>query len=48
MGKYAPDETVPTNLNLRGRHRNWADQKNKNLSAVVRDALDERMGDGDE
>jgi len=44
MPEYAHDEIVSTNLSLRGRHRNWADNQNINLSAEVRDLLDERMG----
>lgn len=32
-----------THLNLYERHIRWARENNKNLSAEVRDALDERM-----
>ena len=48
MPDYEHDELVPTNVNLRGRHRNWANDNNINLSAEVRDLLDERMGVADE
>jgi len=48
MPDYERDELVPTNVNLRGRHREWANEHNINLSAEVRDLLDERMGVADE
>lgn len=34
-----------THLNLDERHLEWADRENKNLSAEVRDLLDERIGE---
>jgi len=34
-----------THLNLYDRHLEWADENNKNLSAEVRDLLDERISD---
>jgi len=34
---------VRTHVGIYERHREWADAENKNLSAVVRDLLDEEM-----
>lgn len=36
---------VRKHLYLDDRHIDWADEQNKNLSAEVRDLLDERMDD---
>jgi hypothetical protein len=39
-------EIVRTHVGLYRRHREWAADENKNLSAVIRDLLDEKIDDG--
>ena len=43
--EHDTQEFVRKNLNLGKRHAEWADENNINLSAEVRDLLDERIDD---
>jgi len=36
---------VRTHVSICEEHREWADENNINLSSLVRDAIDERMGE---